>query len=76
MPGGAGRWNLQHYVIFCRRLKLFIHSFWVGSKHTFVSEHFLSNFKHFNSNMQTIPLEIIYSSRDSILKTRDACHIF
>ena len=42
------------------------------SRPTTVSEHFLSNPDHTATDMQLIPIEKIFSSRDSICKAREA----
>ena len=42
------------------------------SRPTTVSEHFLSNPNHTATDMQLIPIEKIFSSRDSLRKAREA----
>ena len=42
------------------------------SRPTIVSKHFLSNPDHTATDMQLIPIEKIFSSRDSIRKAREA----
>ena len=48
----------------------------IQSKPTTVSEHFLSNPNHSNSDMQLLLLEIINYLRDSIRKARKAHLLF
>ena len=42
------------------------------SKPTTVAEHFLSSLHNFSKDMQLIPIEKIFSNRDSIRKAREA----
>ena len=44
----------------------------IKSRPTTVSEHFLPHSDHSDTDMQLIPLEKIYSSRDSVRKARES----
>ena len=47
----------------------------IKSKSTTVAEHFLSSPNHNANEMLLIPIEKIFSNRDSIRKAREACLI-
>ena len=69
----CNRFNLQYFCETKRHLKDRFNEHRrsvdkpnIKSKPTTVSEHFLSHSNHSNTDMQLIPLEIIFNSRDSI----------